>query len=114
MAIKLSLTDVIRGPVVTVKASALVNDLKKVVLEVHPMATKPLIAEAIEKLFNVQVARVNIDVRKGKIRTVKRIKTRGALTKRAIVTLKDSHSFDKLAQAGSGAFSAEPVSTDAQ
>ena len=96
----LSLYDIIRGPVVTEKASELINKLKKVTLLVHPHANKSMIAEALEKLFNVKVKNVRIIVRKGKVRRFKRMETRGKLTKKAIITLKDSHSFDILTQTG--------------
>ena len=69
-----------------------------------------MVKEALEKLFNVKVKDVRIIVRKGKVRRFKRMKTCGALSKRAIVTLKDSHSFDILAQSGAGAVSAEQSS----
>lgn len=100
----LTIYDIIRRPVVTEKATLLVNKLRKVVLEVHPEANAPLIAEALKKLFGVEVKKINIVVRKGKIRTFKRMKSKGNLSKRAIITLKDVESFDKLIQSGSGQF----------
>lgn len=109
MALRISIYDVIIGPVITEKASQLVNKLKKVVLEVHPQANKPLVAEALEKLFNVKVRDVRIIVRKGKTRRFKRMEIHGKISKRAIVTLKDAHSFDILTQAGAGAVGADQV-----
>src|SRR5690606_3755112 len=105
----ITIYDIIRGPVVTEKATELVNKLKKVVLDVHPDANKPLVKEALEKLFDVKVKDVRIIIRKGKVKTFKRMKTVGSLRKRAIVTLKDSASFDKLAASGSGSVNAEQM-----
>lgn len=107
----LTIYDVIIGPVITEKASQMVNELKKVVLEVHPQANKPLVAEALEKLFNVKVRDVRIIVRKGKTRRFKRMEIQGKISKRAIITLKDARSFDILTQAGSGAVSADQVAS---
>ena len=45
------------------------------------------------------------------MRRFKRLETRGILTKRAIVTLKDSQSFDTLTQQGVGGVMAEQSSS---
>ena len=111
MGLKLTDYDIIRGPIITEKASKLLNSLKKITFLVHPEATKPMIAHALEKLFNVKVKNVRTSVRKGKVRKFKRIETRGILTKRAIVTLKDSQSFDTLTQQGVGGVMAEQNSS---
>ena len=66
----------------------------------HPHANKPMIKEALEKLFNVKVENVNIVVRKGKIRRVGRREVQGPLTKKAIVTLAEGYSLDLLDQSG--------------
>jgi large subunit ribosomal protein L23 len=89
---ELTVYDIIRRPVVSSKSSELMQKHQKVVLEVHPQANKPLVKQALKKLFNVEVETVRIVVRKGKIRSFKRIKTQGKLTKRAIVTLKPGYS----------------------
>lgn len=98
---------VIQGPVISEKAMRLMRDLKKIVLKVHPQANKPMVAEALQKLFDVKVKDVRIVVRKGKVRKSKRKEVRSALTKRAIVTLKDAQSFDILAQASGGSIMTE-------
>jgi len=89
---ELTVYDIILRPVVSSKASGLMQKLNKVVLEIHPQANKPSVKEALKKLFNVEAKTVRIIVRKGKIRTFKRRKTVGKLTKRAIVTLKPGYS----------------------
>jgi large subunit ribosomal protein L23 len=96
----LSLYEVIRGPIFSEKATTLVNKFKKIVLEVHPHANKPMIADALEKLFNVKVESIRTIVRKGKVRSIGRHETRGKTTKRAIITLKEGYSLDMAQQAG--------------
>lgn len=98
----LNIYTIIRRPVLTEKASDRINDLKKITFEVDPKANKASVKEAIEKLFRVNVESVNIKIRKGKNRVFKRVKSKGPLIKQAIVTLKDSQSFDTLAQLVSG------------
>ncbi|HEX2977788.1 MAG TPA: 50S ribosomal protein L23 [Candidatus Babeliales bacterium] len=89
---ELSIYNVILGPVVSSKASGLMQQFKQVVLRIHPQANKPMVKEALKKLFNVETETVRIVVRKGKNRTVKRKITQGKLSKRAIVTLKPGYS----------------------
>jgi large subunit ribosomal protein L23 len=89
---ELSIYSVIQGPRTTIKAYELNQRFQKLVLDVHPQATKPVIAEALKKLFNVDVATVRIVVTKGKARVVSRYQVMGKLRKKAIVTLKQGQS----------------------
>ena len=57
--------DIIVSPVVTEKATV-ATEHNKVVFRVAAKATKPQIKEAVEKLFDVKVKKVNSLVRKGK------------------------------------------------
>ena len=61
--------DVIVAPVVTEKATV-ASEHNKVVFRVASKATKPQIKEAVEKLFDVKVKRVNTLVRKGKTKVL--------------------------------------------
>ena len=61
--------DVIVAPVVTEKATV-ASEHNKVVFRVAAKATKPQIKEAVEKLFDVKVKRVNTLVRKGKTKAL--------------------------------------------
>lgn len=97
---ELSIYDIIQGPLVTEKAYLLNKKLNKLVLRVHPHANKPLVKEALEKLFGVKVQDVNISVRKGKNRSVARRAIQGSTIKKAVVTLKEGYSLDLLDQAG--------------
>jgi large subunit ribosomal protein L23 len=103
----LSIYDIIVGPLITEKAYQLNQKLKKLVLKVHPKANKSLVKEALEKLFDVKVDKVNITVRKGKNRMVGRRVITGKLTKKAIVTLAEGYSLDLLDQTGAGTVSQE-------
>ncbi|MCX5924060.1 MAG: 50S ribosomal protein L23 [Candidatus Dependentiae bacterium] len=89
---ELSIFNIIVGPVVSNKAYRLHQTLKKITLEVHPEANKSLIAQAMHKLFNVEVESVNVIVRKGKR---KLSKTKNVsfdnLRKVAVITLKKGH-----------------------
>ncbi len=96
----LTIYDVILGPILTDKAHKLNKELKKLVLKVHPKANKPLIAEALEKLFQVKVKNIRVLVRKGKKRIVAKRIVQGSLVKRAIVTLAEGYSLDLFDQAG--------------
>jgi len=86
---ELSIYDIVVGPLVSNKAYQLHQTLKKITLEVHPEANKTLIAQAIYKLFNVEVESVRVIVRKGK-RRISRARNVSVdkLRKIAIITLK--------------------------
>lgn len=100
----LTIYDVVFGPWMTDKAYKLNRDLKKLVLRVHPSANKPMVKEALEKLFKVKVKDVRIVVRKGKmIQRFRRKATQKSLIKKAIVTLREGFSIDIWNQSGAPA-----------
>ena len=80
--------DVILSPVITEKATT-ASERNQVVFNVATTATKPQIKEAVEKLFDVKVKKVNTLNRSGKRKRNRRSNTFGQRpnTKRAIVTL---------------------------
>lgn len=92
----ISLYDIIKKPLLSEKAQKINQEQGKLVLEVHAHANKPLIKSALKKLFNVEVEKVNILIRKGKSRNVLRgrITTKGSDKKIAWVTLKKGYSLD--------------------
>jgi len=94
MALDLSIYDIIRGPRMTEKAYKLNQKSKKLVLEVHPKANKPLIIEALKKLFNVKIDKIATKIRKGKNKRVGRHVFTGKVSKQAIITLKEGYSVD--------------------
>jgi large subunit ribosomal protein L23 len=81
--------DVILAPVVSEKSYALM-EANTYVFKVAPGASKPEIHDAVEKIFNVTVVKVNTLNRNGKRRRMRRSNRFGktADTKRAFVTLK--------------------------
>ncbi|MCU0566498.1 MAG: 50S ribosomal protein L23 [Oculatellaceae cyanobacterium Prado106] len=81
-----NLPDLIRRPLVTEKATMLLEQ-NKYVFEVAPKATKPQIKAAIESLFDVTVTRVNTHTPPRKARRVGRFMGHRAQYKRAVVTL---------------------------
>ncbi len=90
----LTVYDIIIKPRVTETAYRLNQTAGKLVLEVHPKANKPLIAQALKKLFNVDAQKIGIVVVKGKKRRSGRHSSIGKTRKKAIVTLKKGQSVD--------------------
>ena len=86
----ITLYDVLRRPVVTEKSNYLMSKLHQYVFEVAGCATKTMVKDAIEKLFEVKVLNVSIlrmpakRTRKAKSR---RLSVRNPGYKKAIVTL---------------------------
>ena len=85
--------DVILAPHITEK-STLLSEQNGVVFKVANDATKPQIKEAVEKLFDVKVKRVNTLVREGKVKVFKGRIGQQSDVKRAIVTLEEGHRID--------------------
>ena len=92
-----SIYDVLRRPIVTEKSNYLNSDLHQYVFEVSPYATKHMVKDAVETLFDVDVVRVNIvnvpARRTRRIRSRRVLVRRGAY-KKAIVTLAPEDSID--------------------
>ena len=82
--------DVIIAPVVTEKCNALIQE-KKYTFRVHPDANRVEIARAVEELFKVKVAKVNVMNYLGKAKRAGRTMKMGrrADWKRAVVTLSE-------------------------
>jgi large subunit ribosomal protein L23 len=86
---------VIIEPVVSEKSYALL-EAGVYTFKVHPSASKPEIADAVEAIFGVTVTKVNTLNRQGKRRRNRRNYTWGKRpdTKRAFVTLAEGDSID--------------------
>ncbi len=97
----LNIYEVIRGPWVTAKAYALNQILKQLVLEVHPHANKPMVKEALKKLFNVEAEDIQMVNVAGKLRRSKRSFVRSKSRKKAVVKLKEGYNVDLSAWAPS-------------
>jgi large subunit ribosomal protein L23 len=86
--------DIILAPVVSEKSYDLIERNNTYTFEVDPRANKEQIRDAIEKVFDVRVVRVNTMNRKGKVkRTGYKLGKRKDI-KRAVVTLATGDSID--------------------
>ena len=90
---KINYIDSIRNPIITEKATIL-SEQNKTVFKVHEKANKNIIKKNIEKLFKVNVIKVNIINRKSKLKMRQGRKTYKSGYKKAIVTLKKGQSID--------------------
>ena len=85
--------DTIVSPAITEKATSL-SEFNKVVFKVHKGANKNSIKKSIEKIFKVNVIKINTINLKGKTKIVRNKKSRKPGYKKAIVTLKKGQSID--------------------
>lgn len=85
-----NLYDILRRPLVTEKTNYLLSNLHQYVFEVSNKATRSQVKDAVEKMFEVDVVRVNIINLPGKRHRTRsrRMVLRDTGTKKAIVTLK--------------------------
>ena len=85
--------DSIRQPIITEKATIL-SEQNKTVFKVHSKANKTTIKKNIEKLFKVNVIKVNIINTKTKIKLKQGKTSKKSGYKKAIITLKKGQSID--------------------
>ena len=85
--------DTIVSPNITEKASSL-SEFNKVVFKVNKGASKQTIKKSIEKIFKVNVIKINTINIKGKTKLVRNKKSYKSGYKKAIVTLKKGQSID--------------------
>ena len=90
---KFNFFDTIVSPVITEKATSL-SEFNKMVFRVHKGASKHSIKKSIEKIFKVNVIKINTINLRGKTKLVKGKKTSRPGFKKAIVTLKKGQSID--------------------
>ena len=90
---KLHLYDKILMPLVTEKSTNL-SELNKIIFKVHPKANKKNLKNNIEKIFKVNVTKVNIINKKARIKTTRGKKVRVKGYKKAIITLKKGQNID--------------------
>jgi len=86
--------DIILAPVVSEKSYQLIEDHNTYTFEVDPRASKEQIREAVEKVFGVEVLRVNTMNRQGKRKRYGYKMGRRKDVKRAVVTLAEGDSID--------------------
>ena len=85
--------DTIISPNVTEKSTSL-SEYNKVVFKVAKSASKDSIKKSIEKIFKVNVIKINTINSKGKTKMVRNKKTFKPGYKKAIITLKKGQSID--------------------
>ena len=85
--------DTIISPNITEKSTSL-SEFNKVVFKVHKGASKNSIKKNIEKIFKVNVIKINTINLKGKTKIIKNKKIFKSGCKKAIITLKKGQSID--------------------
>jgi large subunit ribosomal protein L23 len=86
-----SLADLVRRPIVTEKATMLLEN-NQYTFEVDPRATKPQIKAAIQELFSVSVTGISTQNPPRKKKRMGKFMGYKSLYKRAVVTLADGDS----------------------
>ena len=90
---KFNYLDTIVSPAVTEKATSL-SEFNKIVFKVHVGANKKTIKKSIEKIFKVNVIKINTLNLKGKNKMVRGKKTTKPGYKKPILTLKKGQTID--------------------
>jgi large subunit ribosomal protein L23 len=96
---------ILKRPILTEKTLYLVNTSNSYTFEVAPTATKPQIADAVERLFNVKVVGVSTVMRGRSLQRTgkRRLNTLVPRKKKAVVTLQKGQTialFDITGEAG--------------
>ena len=90
---KISLYDKIISPIVTEKSTNQ-SEQNKIVFKVNRQYSKKLIKKNVEKIFKVEVTKINIVNKKSKIKSTRGKKVKIPGYKKAIVTLKKGQNID--------------------
>ena len=90
---KINFIDSIRNPIITEKATIL-SEQNKTVFKVDKNANKKNIKKNIEKIFKVDVIKINIVNKKSKTKSTRGKKVTVPGYKKAIVTLKKGQNID--------------------
>ena len=90
---KIHYLDTIISPNVTEKSTSL-SEFNKIVFKVDKNANKKTIKKNIEKIFKVNVIKINTANMRGKVKLVKNKKSFKPGYKKAIITLKKGQSID--------------------
>ena len=93
MVTKFSTYDNIISPIVTEKSTNQ-SDQNKIVFKVNRNFNKKLIKKNIEKIFKVEVTKINIVNKKSRVKSTRGKKSKVPGFKKAIVTLKKGQNID--------------------
>jgi large subunit ribosomal protein L23 len=86
--------DVLRKPILTEKATDLRDRHNHIAFEINPRANKRMVAEAIEKVFNVKVTGVRIMNTAGKPKKIGKFSGNRPGFKKALISLKEGDKVD--------------------
>ncbi len=90
---KINLYDSILSPLITEKSTNL-SEINKVVFKVNNLANKKSIKKNIEKIFKVNVIKINIINKQRRIKMARGKKAKVPGYKKAIITLKKGQNID--------------------
>ena len=90
---KINLYDKIFSPIVTEKSTNL-SELNKIVFKIPSNANKKNLKKNIEKIFKVNVTKINIINKQNRIKLTRGKKVKVSGFKKAIITLKKGQSID--------------------
>ena len=90
---KINLYDKIISPLLTEKSTNL-SELNKIVFKVPSKSNKNNLKKSIEKIFKVNVTKINIINKKNRIKLTRGKKVKVSGFKKAIVTLKKGQNID--------------------
>ena len=90
---KLHLFDKIKSPLVTEKSTNL-SEQNKIIFKVDVKANKKNLKKNIEKIFKVNVTKINIINKKSRIKSTRGRKVKVSGYKKAIITLKKGQNID--------------------
>tara|TARA_B100000686_G_C16670853_1_gene906363 strand:- start:660 stop:956 length:297 start_codon:yes stop_codon:yes gene_type:complete len=93
MITKQNIYDQILSPIVTEKSTNQ-SEFNKIVFKVNKRLNKKIIKKNVEKIFKVEVIKVNIVNKKTKVKTTRGRKVKVPGYKKAIVTLKKGQNID--------------------
>jgi len=92
-----SIHNVLRRPIVTEKSNYQNTSLHQYVFEVMPRATKAMVKDAVENMFDVEVINVrvlNVPAKQSRRARSRRIAVRKTAYKKAVVTLRPEDTID--------------------
>ena len=91
---KKNIYNIIQRPVITEKATSQKEKDNKISFVVHPKANKIQIREAVERLLEVKVDRVNVMNIEGKKKRMGRFEGKRSDWKKAVITLREGEKLE--------------------
>lgn len=88
------LTRVLIAPIISEKSTRVADAHRQIVFKVTKGSRKPQIRKAVEAMFDVKVASVNVVSIKGKRKVFGRVRGRRPDVKKAYVTLRDGYDIE--------------------